>query len=85
MRAVVVYRDNTEHARAVDEFLHFFKSVTGRELETLSPDTRDGISFCQVYDIVQYPTVIALADDGVMLQKWSGVPLPTVNEVSYYR
>ncbi len=84
MRAVVVYKDRTDYARTVEEFLRYFKAVTGRELETLDPETRDGVGFCTTYDIMQYPTVIALADDGRMLQKWEGLPLPLVNEVSYY-
>lgn len=84
MRVVVVYKDDSEHARPVIEFLRFYRQVTGRDLETLEPETRDGIGFCSTYDIMMYPTVIALADDGRMLHKWAGLPLPTVNEVSFY-
>lgn len=84
MRVVVVYKEQTDYARAVDEFLHYYKRVTGRELETLNPETREGIGFCGTYDILQYPTVIALSDDGRMEQKWTGIPLPTVDEVSFY-
>ncbi len=84
MRVVVVYRDPSEFARPVEEFLRHFKTVTGRELETLDPDTRDGIGFCTTYDIVQYPTVVALTDDGQLQNLWAGLPLPTVNEVSAY-
>lgn len=84
MRVVVVYKEQSEHARQVEEFLRYFNQVTGRELETLEPETRDGVSFCGVYDIMQYPTVIALDYDGKQLSKWEGLPLPTVNDVSYY-
>lgn len=84
MRTVVVYKDRTDYARSVEEFLRYFTTVTGRELEVLDPETRDGVGFCTTYDIMQYPTVIALSDDGRMLHKWEGIPLPTVNEVSYY-
>ncbi|UTX51221.1 hypothetical protein KI440_03365 [Candidatus Saccharibacteria bacterium TM7i] len=84
MRVVVVYKEFSEQARAVEEFLRFFTSVTGRELETLEPETREGIGFCTTYDIMQYPTVIALSDDGQVQNKWEGLPLPTVDEVSFY-
>lgn len=84
MRVVVVYKEQSEHARTVEEFLRFFEQVTGRKLETMEPETRDGIGFCTTYDIMQYPTVIALTDDGQILNKWPGLPLPTVNEVSFY-
>ena len=84
MRAVVIYKERSDHRRAVEDFLHYFTSVTGRELETVDPETRDGVGFCETYDIVQYPTVIALSDEGRVLNLWAGTPLPTVDEVSYY-
>lgn len=84
MKVVVVYREMSEEARAVEEFLHGFAKQTGKVLETLDPDSKEGISFCRAYDIVQYPTVVALSDDSVMRQMWPGVPLPLISEVSFY-
>lgn len=84
MRVVVVYKQATDYARQVDSFLFDFKRQTGRELETLDPETRDGAGFCETYDIVEYPTIIALSDGGQMQNMWRGVPLPTISEVSYY-
>lgn len=84
MRVVVVYKQATDYARQVDDFLGDFKRQTGRELETLDPDTRDGMSFCGAYDIVEYPTLIAVSDDGQVQNIWKGLPLPTISEVSYY-
>jgi hypothetical protein len=84
MRVVVVYKDNTEFTRTVDDYLRDFTRQTGNELETLDPETPDGITFCRTYDIIEYPTIIALSDDGAMQQTWRGLPLPTISEVSYY-
>lgn len=84
MRVVVVYKDNTEFTRTVDDYLRDFTRQTGNELETLDPETPDGASFCRAYDIVEYPTIIALSDDGNLQQLWRGLPLPTISEVSYY-
>lgn len=84
MKVVVVYRDNSEHARPVTEFLRDFQRRTGRELETLEPDSREGQSLCRTYDIVEYPSVLALDDRGMMQNLWRGLPLPTISEVSYY-
>lgn len=84
MRVVVVYKNESDHARDVMDFLRDFKRQTGRDLETLEPDSRDGETFCRAYDIVQYPTVIAISDDSVMQNTWTGLPLPTISEVSYY-
>lgn len=84
MHSVVVTKDNTDYARDVTQWLHDFTRQTGRTLEQIDPDTRAGADFCRVYDIVEYPTVVALSDDGQLLQHWRGLPLPTISEVSYY-
>jgi len=84
MRVVVVYKDETDYARQVTDYLRDFKRQTGHSLETLNPDTPDGTSFCRTYDIVEYPSLIALSDEGVLQNMWRGLPLPTISEVSYY-
>ena len=84
MRVVVVYKDATDYARQVTEYLRDFKIQTGHDLETMDPDTVAGTDFCRTYGIMQYPTVIAFSNDGVMQNTWPGLPLPTISEVSYY-
>lgn len=84
MRVVVVYKQRTDYTRQVEDWLFDFKRLTGRELETLDPETLPGISLCQTYDIVEYPSILALSDDGQMQNFWRGLPLPTLSEVSYY-
>lgn len=84
MRVVVIYRDASDHGRAVTDFLREYTRRTGRELETISPDTADGMQLCRTYDVVEYPSVVATSNDGKMLQLWRGLPLPLINEVSYY-
>lgn len=80
----MVTKEATDYARRVEEFLENFARQTGREIETLNPDTPDGATFCRTYDIVEYPTVIALSDDGQVQNVWRGVNFPTINELSYY-
>lgn len=84
MRVVVVYKQQTDHTRTVEEYMADFQRLTGRELEAINPEEPDGISFCEAYGIVEYPTVIAVSDDGHMQNMWRGLPLPTMSEVSYY-
>lgn len=84
MRAVVVYRDESDHAREVIDYMADFTRQTRRELEVVDPDSAEGGAFCRTYDIVEYPSIIALSDDGVMQNLWRGRPLPTIGEVSYY-
>ena len=84
MRVAVLYRDRSEHGRAVETFLGDFYRQTGRQLEVMDPDTKDAADFARVYDIVEYPTLVALSDEGQMQHQWRGLPLPTISEVSYY-
>jgi hypothetical protein len=84
MKTVVVYKSETDYARQVTDYLRDFTRQTGHELETINPDTPDGASFCRTYDIVEYPSIVALSDDGALQNLWRGLPLPTISEVSYY-
>jgi len=84
MRVAVVYKNQTDYTRSVIDFLHDFQHQTGHTLETIDPDSPEGILFCDTYGIVEYPTIIATSDDGVMQNTWNGLPLPTISEVSYY-
>lgn len=84
MRTVIVFKMESDHAREVLDYLRDFARQTGHVLETIDPDTRDGSSFCRVYDIVEYPSVVAMDDNGGMQNLWRGTPLPTISEVSYY-
>ena len=82
MRIVMVYREASEHRMAVESFLHDYHYRTGMDIERLNPDSREGMSFCRLYDIVEYPTIVALMGDGTLYQMWSGAHLPTISEVA---
>lgn len=82
MRVICIYRENQDYSRAVDEWLENFRRQTGREIETMNPD--QNTSFCETYDIVEYPTIIALGDRGDVRASWRGRDLPLIDEVNYY-
>jgi len=84
MRTIVVYKIESDHAREVTDYLRDFSRQTGYELEEIDPESQSGASFCRTYDIVEYPSIIALSNDGQMLNLWRGRPLPTISEVSFY-
>lgn len=84
MRVVVVYKEESDHAREVFDYLRDFARQTGHVIEEMDPDSPAGVDFCRTYDIVEYPTVIALSNDGQLQNMWRGRPLPTISEVSYY-
>ena len=80
----VIYKYDSDHAREVLDYLRDFERQTGRVLEEVDPDTSGGAHTCRTYDIVEYPTIIALSDDGQLQHLWRGRPLPTISEVSFY-
>ncbi len=81
-RVICVFRDNQDYTRTVTDWLENFRRQTGKVIETLDPDTAPG--FCETYDIVEYPTIIALGVNGEVRAMWRGRDLPLINEVSYY-
>lgn len=84
MRVVCVWRDQSDYGRSVEEWITEFERRTGKEIETIDPDSTEGESFCRAYDVVEYPTILALGDDGAVLASWQGKMLPLFDEVAYW-
>src|SRR5687768_8680526 len=84
MRLLIIYRPNSEHSRAVEEFVHDFKKQKpDKAIELLTTDTIDGTKTAELYDIVSYPSVLALANDGQILKIWQN-QLPLINDLLAY-
>lgn len=85
MKVLILYRPRSEHGRTVEDFVRDFKtSHNDGRLEVLNIDSREGSAMASLYDIMQYPAVLALRDDGSVLKSWEGDTLPVMNEVAYY-
>lgn len=84
MKVIVFYKTESDHARLVIDFLRDVKRQTGYKLEEMDPDSREGTRLCRDYDIIEYPTILAVNNEGVMQSMWRGLPLPTISEVGYY-
>ncbi len=82
MRTICIFREGEDYSRKVNEWLEDFYRQTGRKIETMDPD--ENTDFCVAYDIVEYPTILALGNDGEVLASWRGQDLPLINEVLYY-
>jgi hypothetical protein len=85
MRIVILYRPSSEHGRQVESFIQDYRNrhATGR-LEVLDIDSRDGGAFASLYDVMQYPAILALSNDGSVLRSWEGAMLPLMDELAYY-
>lgn len=84
MKVVCVWKDNTDYAREVTDWMEEFRRETGNEVESLDPDTVNGEIFVRAHDIMEYPTIVAIAEDGKVQREWRGTPMPQFDEVSYY-
>ena len=85
MKVVVLYRPNSEYDRLVEDFAKdFSRQYPDKKIELISVDTRDGSATASLYDILRYPAVLALSDDGRVIQEWHNQTLPLLSEVSYY-
>lgn len=80
----MIYKTESDHARDVMTFLSDFERQTNKQLDVVDPDTLQGADTCRLYDIVEYPSIVAVDDDGAIQNIWKGLPLPTISEVSYY-
>ena len=81
----MLYRPNSGHARKVEEFVREFnRNYVNYKLELVDLNTRDGAATASLYEVMRYPAVLALANDGQLLKEWEGESLPLLSEVSYY-
>ena len=84
MRVVIIWRDESDYGRTVTEWLHDCERRIGVAPESLSPDEPEGESICEAYDIVEYPSMLAIDDGGKVMQMWRGRDLPRIDDVTYY-
>ena len=85
MKVLVLYRPNSEYGRIVEEFIHDFQRRYEREhIEVLNIDSRDGSATASLYDVMQHPPILVLANDGVIQRCWMGSSLPRLDDVVSY-
>ena len=86
VKLLILYRPNSEHATEVESYVHDFQRryEVGRKFELVSLNTRDGAATASLYDVISYPAILVLADDGSMVGFWQGMPLPLMDEVAGY-
>jgi hypothetical protein len=84
MKVYIIYQSDSEHARRVEEYVRDFrKEQVTRKVDLVDVNTEEGARLAELYDVVQYPAILALADDGQILKSWQG-EFPLMNELAYY-
>ena len=82
MRLVVVMREKRDYSREVYMWLgDWDRRNPGLQPEIIDPDSRDGVGFITAYDLLEFPAVIVLRDDGSVVHMWKGTPMPGLDEV----
>jgi len=86
VKLLVLYRPDSEHSRDVESFVRDFQRLyeVGKKVEVLSINTRDGSATASLYDVMSYPAILVLANDGSVINMWQGLPMPLMNEVAGY-
>lgn len=69
----------------VEEYVRDFTTADpSRSISLVSLDTPEGDNLARLYDVVAYPTIVAVAGDGNLLQSWQGLPFPLMNDLAAY-
>lgn len=84
MSVVMLYRSNSERERKSLEFVENYKRRTGRDINLVDVNTVEGSNMANLYDILDYPAIIALTSDGAVQQVWAGENMPLIDDVSYF-
>lgn len=84
MKTVILYHPQSDHATMVETFARDFSKQTGGKVELVSLESRDGAATASLYDVTQYPAILAMDNGGQMLRLWQGPVFPLMNEISYY-
>ena len=85
MKVVILYQPNTELESSVNEYVREYKQETNHDIELIDSDSVQGAETAKIYDILQFPAIVALKDDGMFVEAWTERDKwPTVSELSFY-
>lgn len=82
----MVYRPNSEHGRQVSDFLRDLDRMGSgsNKIDEVNVDTREGSAIASLYDVMSYPKVMVVADDGRLIQDWEAGTLPLLSDINFY-
>lgn len=79
-----MYHPVSDHRLQVEQYAHEFSRNHPDNIELISVDERQGAELARLYDVVQYPALLVIKDDGSLVQYWQGDTLPLMDEVASY-
>ena len=85
MRTVVLYHPNSEFAGMAEDYKRDFEHRhPGQQIKMVSLETLEGADMAKLYDIVRYPAILVVANDGSLQKVWQDRPWPPFDEVAAY-
>lgn len=85
MRTIILYRPNSEKAGMAEDYKRDFEiKHQDKKIDLVSLDTVEGSEMAKLYDIVRYPAILAISNDGQLLKVWQDLPWPVLDEVAAY-
>jgi hypothetical protein len=83
MKLVILYRPKSEHSTLVESFSERIVDVMPEAtVEKIDVDSPDGIMKLEAYGIYQFPAILIIANDGSLIDTWTGDFLPSVDQVA---
>jgi len=81
----LLYHPDSEHDPLVRSYCHDYQKLTGKDIELVSLETKEGDWLASSVEVTQYPAILAVTDDdSTVVKMWQGEPLPLLSEVAYY-
>lgn len=85
MKVVILYKPISELATSVEAYAREFERQTGKSLELVDIESKEGIALAGVHDILRNPVLLALRDDHGLIEVWQDRDSwPTMSELSAY-
>lgn len=85
MRTVIIYHPKQEFAGVVDGFKRDFEArFPDKKVQLASLETVEGSELAALYDVVRYPAILVIAENGGLQKLWQDRPFPLMDEVAAY-
>jgi hypothetical protein len=85
MNVVILYHPNQEFAGLAQDFKRDFESRhQDKKVELVSLESVAGAEMAKLYDVMRYPAILVMRDDGALQKLWQDQPFPLFDEVAAY-
>ena len=84
MRVSILYHPKSDHGGIIADYAAEFERYKRKTLELVSLETVEGADLAELYGVAHYPAILVRTDAGSLQRMWQGMPLPLMDELSYY-